>query len=88
MVVLSIALMKLFLLVIPGEHISYKLHISQVARKISKSVGILYKLVFFFQSILYVSYALICLHLQCCIIVRVLLIHQISNVLFNFKSVL
>ena len=47
-----------FLGVILDEHISWKPHISHVARKISKSMPIdLYtKLVFFFQNLLYVNY--------------------------------
>ena len=37
-----------FLGVILDEHISWKPHISHVARKISKSIGIIYKASFFF----------------------------------------
>jgi hypothetical protein len=36
-----------FLGVILDEHISWKPHISHVARKISKSIGIIYKASFF-----------------------------------------
>ena len=45
-----------FLGVILDEHISWKPHISHVARKISKSIGIIYKASFFFQNLLYVNY--------------------------------
>ncbi len=42
--------------VVLDEHLSWKPHISQVARKISKSIGIIYtKLVFPFQSLPYLN---------------------------------
>ncbi len=45
-----------FLGVVLDEHLSWKPHISQVARKISKSIGIIYKaIVFPFQSLPYLN---------------------------------
>ena len=60
-----------FLGVILDEHISWKPHISYVARKISKSVGIIYKLSFFLSksTLRKLYFSLVYPYLQYCIIV-------------------
>ena len=60
-----------FLGVILDEHISLKPHISHVARKKSKSIGIIYKSSFYLsKSSLYtLYYSLVYPYLQYCIIV-------------------
>jgi hypothetical protein len=60
-----------FLGVILDEHISWKPHISHVARKISKSIGIIYKASFCLSkvSLHKLYYSLVYLYMQYCIIV-------------------
>jgi hypothetical protein len=60
-----------FLGVILDEHISWKPHISHVARKISKSIGIIYKASFFLSksSLCKLYYSLVYPYLQYCITV-------------------
>jgi hypothetical protein len=57
-----------FLGVILDEHISWKPHISHVARKISKSIGIIYKASFFLSksSLCKLYYLLVYPYLQYC----------------------
>ena len=60
-----------FLGVILDEHISWKPHISHVARKISKSIGIIYKASFLLSksSLCKLYYSLVYPYLQYCIII-------------------
>jgi hypothetical protein len=60
-----------FLGVILDEHISWKPHISHVARKISKSIGIIYKASFCLSktSLYKLYYSLVYPYIQYCIIV-------------------
>ena len=58
-----------FLAVILDEHISWKPHISHVARNISKSIGILYQVSFLLSnsSLCKLYYSLVYPYLQYCI---------------------
>ncbi len=60
-----------FLGVVLDEHLSWKPHISQVARKISKSIGIIHKASFSLSksSLLKLYYSLVYPYLQYCLIV-------------------
>jgi hypothetical protein len=61
----------MFLGVILDEHLSWKSHISHIASKISKSIGIIYKSSFFLSrsALRTLYYALIYPYLQYCIII-------------------
>jgi hypothetical protein len=79
-----------FLGVILDEHFSWKPHISQVARKISKSIGIIYKASFSLSksSLFKLYYSLVYPYLQYCLIVWGSTCATNLNALSCFKSAL